>query len=533
MKLKSITRNICAFILIAVLLVGTAIVSVNAKTAGEYEYTVENGAATITKYNGNSENVIIPAEIDGYKVKSISFEAFRQDNCKVIKSVVVPEGVEEATNWLFTGCINMESITLPSTLKFLATDWFFIGSNNLKEIKFSKDNPRYYLDNGVLYDSENNQLMLCPAKKHFENNEYKILDGTADIRSWAFMNCTSLKKIVMPNSVQTIGDSAFSGCTDINEIVLSENINFMSFGSLDGLTSLKYVTIPKTLKGLYNGENSANTGLGFNGNKKLDDFTIRGYKNSEAEKYANDNGFRFIALDNQEDYFSFDPFEFFGKSFNEVTLLFGTDYTNVQERESGLHKIICYPNTGNPYEFGFDNNTDLVKIIWIYNTSDKSVKLFDDITDKSTLSDIENSSTSQTYEKWVGTNPFDNNNTEQYVTFKLDSGFVIKFEWTSNDFNTESANRVFIMKSDSEATVPTTQPDTTSSETDLETTKTPTASNDVTSSISTKDTASKDSTGNDNGTIQTGVVSTIIILMVALSALVIGGTAVYKRKIKE
>ena len=533
MKLKSVTKNICAFILVAILLVGTAILSVNAKTAEEYEYTVENGSATITKYIGNSENVIIPAEINGYKVKSISFEAFRQDNCKVIKSVVVPEGVEEAPNWLFTGCTNMESITLPSTLKVLATDWFFIGSNSLKEIKFSKDNPRYYLDKGVLYDSQNNQLMLCPAKNQFENNEYEILDGTTDIRSWAFSNCTLLNKIIMPNSVQTIGDSSFSNCSNLNEIVLSENINFMGYGSFSGLTSLKDITIPKTVKGFYNNENTAFTYLGFYGDSKISDFTIRGYKNSEAEKYANDNGFRFIALDNQENYFSYDPFEFFGKSFNEITSLFGTDYTNVQERESGLHKIICYPNTGNPYEFGFDNNTDLVKIIWIYNTSDKSVKLFDDITDKSTLGDIESSSTSQTYEKWIGKNYSDDNNTEQHITFKLDSGFVVKFEWTSNDFNTESANRVFIMKSDSEATAPTTQPFTSSSKVDLENTITPTSSDDVTSSISTNDVASKDSVGNDNGTVQTGVVSTIIILMVALSALVIGGPAVYKRKMKE
>lgn len=232
--------------------------------------------------------------------------------------------------------------------------------------------------------------MLCPAKNQFENNEYEILDGTTDIRSWAFSNCTSLNKIIMPNSVQTIGDSSFSNCSNLNEIVLSENINFMGYGSFSGLTSLKDITIPKTVKGFYNNENTAFTYLGFYGDSKISDFTIRGYKNTEAEKYANENGFRFVALDDEVDYFSYNPFEFFDKSFDEITYIFGMDYTNVYERESGLHKIICYPNTGNPYEFGFDNNTDRVKIIWIYNTSDRSVKLFDDITDKSTLVDIEN-----------------------------------------------------------------------------------------------------------------------------------------------
>ena len=47
MKFKGITKNICAFILVAILLVGTAILSVNAETTNEYEYTVENGSATV------------------------------------------------------------------------------------------------------------------------------------------------------------------------------------------------------------------------------------------------------------------------------------------------------------------------------------------------------------------------------------------------------------------------------------------------------------------------------------------------------
>ena len=76
--------------------------------------------------------------------------------------------------------------------------------------------------------------MLCPAQNEFENYEYKILDGTTKIRSWAFSGCSGLEKVIMPDSVNFIGDSAFSGCCNLKEIVLSENINRIgnnAFGS--------------------------------------------------------------------------------------------------------------------------------------------------------------------------------------------------------------------------------------------------------------------------------------------------------------
>lgn len=52
----------------------------------------------------------------------------------------------------------------------------------------------------------------------------------------------------------------------------------MGYGSFSGLTSLKDITIPKTVKGFYNNENTAFTYLGFYGDSKISDFTIRGYK---------------------------------------------------------------------------------------------------------------------------------------------------------------------------------------------------------------------------------------------------------------
>lgn len=45
----------------------------------------------------------------------------------------------------------------------------------------------------------------------------------------------------------------------------------MGYGSFSGLTSLKDITIPKTVKGFYNNENTAFTYLGFYGDSKISD----------------------------------------------------------------------------------------------------------------------------------------------------------------------------------------------------------------------------------------------------------------------
>lgn len=170
--MKHYKEKIISFAISATLVMGMSAVSVSAETKNEYEYTVENGNATITKYNGNFENVTIPAKIDGYNVKTVAFDAFMNDNSKNIKNVVVSEGIEYVGNWLFTYSKSLETITFPSTIASFATDWFFIGSPELKEIKFSGDNPRYYIDNGALYDSEKKANYALSCKKRIRKRYF-------------------------------------------------------------------------------------------------------------------------------------------------------------------------------------------------------------------------------------------------------------------------------------------------------------------------------------------------------------------------
>lgn len=64
----------------------------NSTTESDYYYTIENGAATITKYIGGSICPRIPTTLDGATVTTIDTGAFSDTG---VRNVYIPDGVEE------------------------------------------------------------------------------------------------------------------------------------------------------------------------------------------------------------------------------------------------------------------------------------------------------------------------------------------------------------------------------------------------------------------------------------------------------
>lgn len=82
----------------------------------------------------------------------------------------------------------------------------------------------------------------CPEYGESVIREYSVIPGTSIICSKAFINCSILKKIDIPSSVQVIGAYAFYGCT-FRHLKLKESILYLDKDTFSG-SAIEEIIIP-------------------------------------------------------------------------------------------------------------------------------------------------------------------------------------------------------------------------------------------------------------------------------------------------
>ncbi|MBD5583507.1 MAG: leucine-rich repeat protein [Clostridia bacterium] len=158
----------------------------NVKTIGSFAF---GGITTLTQ-------IEIPANI-----RNLYSYAFSKSG---LTSVTIPETVEQYSNDLFAGCINLTAVTLPQNLGGIS-DSMFSGCTALVNIN--------------------------------------IPEGVTYIARCAFENCSSLKSITLPNSLQSLRERAFYG-TGLTELVIPASVTVIENNCFGDCTNLRKVTIP-------------------------------------------------------------------------------------------------------------------------------------------------------------------------------------------------------------------------------------------------------------------------------------------------
>ena len=262
-----------------------------------YQYTVEDGKATITKYTGRETEITIPATLGGAPVTEIGYGAFRG---KPIRSITIPDTVTEIGFDAFADCESLSEIMLPDGLKYIG--WSaFSGCTALTAITIPENT---YMEPGVFDDTDTLTVFgytysyaydaTLNTKIHFvslgeakDKSHYYTYSVTGDGKATVTRYNGPEVDITIPATlggypVGALAEKAFSGVKQQpNSIVVPESVEKIGSYALN--------CNPKTITIL-----SRNAEINYNyfGENTI----LRGYAGSTTETYAKNNNKNFIPI---------------------------------------------------------------------------------------------------------------------------------------------------------------------------------------------------------------------------------------------
>ena len=149
-------------------------------------------------------------------VRKIHYEILMDSG---VEEVIVENGVEEIPEYAFFECPKLRYVSLPESLKeFGRYGAVFVDCPELVRVDVDKDNEHYYSNGQVLVDKRTKTIIdgwgteICNAA-----DLPKELLPTR-IGNNAFSKHSQLRYVILPATIESVGDGAFSGCKSLRQL---------------------------------------------------------------------------------------------------------------------------------------------------------------------------------------------------------------------------------------------------------------------------------------------------------------------------
>ena len=223
-------------------------------------------------------DIAIPAVIDGLPVRALGSDLFHESD--VVVSIVCPDGVESISACAFRLLENLKRIVFPQNIAMFSGSWLqhcssieeivlpglldtithavfdntslrrlHLGAavmgvkpgacekTQLDEITIDEDNPFIITDGDALYTHDGTRLiaLVRPVES------YAVHPGCVSLSKKACMGIMSLKRVELPETLQSIGEFAFShtGLESIEIPALVKEIQPKAFYRCENLAEVR------------------------------------------------------------------------------------------------------------------------------------------------------------------------------------------------------------------------------------------------------------------------------------------------------
>ncbi len=152
--------------------------------------------------------------------------------CSGLTSITIPNSVTSIGGHAFYNCTGLTSITIPNSVTSIGGDAFY----------------------GTAWYNNQTDGMVYAGKVAYRykgtmpaNTNIVLKEGTTEIASSAFYECSGLTSITIPNSVTSIGSYAFRKCSGLTSITIPNSLTSIGEGVFISCTGLTSITIPNSV----------------------------------------------------------------------------------------------------------------------------------------------------------------------------------------------------------------------------------------------------------------------------------------------
>ena len=169
---------------------------------------IERGAFMCCK---ELKKLVIPGS-----VRRIHYEILMDSG---VEELVVENGVENIPQSAFYGCQKLRYVSLPESLKeFGRYGAVFVDCPELVRVDVDKDNEFYYSNGQVLVDKRTKTIIDGWGTEICNAADFPKELLPTRIGNNAFRKQSLLRYVILPATIESVGDGAFSGCKSLRQL---------------------------------------------------------------------------------------------------------------------------------------------------------------------------------------------------------------------------------------------------------------------------------------------------------------------------
>ena len=194
------------------------------------------------------EEVRLPASLR--RIQGYAFS-----NCRSLKSISIPDGLKSISNDAFRRCESLREVELPRTVEYIGFRAFEDCTGLEKAILRGRLEDIPY---GTFMECSRLREVDCSGISSsvvsigghvfdmcYRLSNIRLPSGATGIGEYAFRSCTSLKTIDIPRNVSHIDQHAFDYCQNLKEVRLPENLERIGDRAFENCVSLDKLKIPE------------------------------------------------------------------------------------------------------------------------------------------------------------------------------------------------------------------------------------------------------------------------------------------------